>query len=460
MQSSRFLRILVVILISVALNSCGGGSQTPAPPPIQGASMGNVAVVGTDAPLPNILAFRVTVTGLTVSDGTNTVSILTAPEEIEFSRLNGLRNLLDLRSIPVGTYTSFTATLASPMISVLDTSVNPPAVQVINASLAQATVTVNLPNPLVVTDGGLVVLVVDLHLADSIMLDATGQVTGQINPRLSLRVVPPDAPEAEIDELRGGVVSVDVAGGTFVMQGPHGRQITVVTDAQAVFEDGESLATLNSNTIVEVSGQLQRGTLRLHATNVEVLTRDRFAVGGLITSVRPSPGPANVIDVLIRSEIPDLANVQVGRISTFGFDGNERFLIHDLRLPFAPFLFNRASLVAGQRVAIGGAINADGSLDARRVILHQQGLEGAWVPGSNVGPSFRLDVAGITGALFGGPVRVVTSERTRFVNLSGVGDLTGNTPIRMRVVGLVLQDDVTGRSIVIARIVERITPNQ
>lgn len=459
MRRNRFLRFLGVFILSIGLNSCGGGSgSTLVQPPAQGAQFGTVAVIGTDAPMGSVLAFRVMVTGLTVSNGT-TVSILTAPVEVEFSRLNGLRSLIDLRSVPAGSYTSFSATLASPVISVLDASVTPPAVQTINATLTESSVNVSLTNPLVVTDGGLVALIVDLRLADSIMTDANGQITGQVRPRIALRAIPPDAPEAEIDEIRGGVVSVDVAGGTFVMQGPHGRSLTVAVDAQTNFEQSESLATLGANAIVEVSGFLQRGTLRLRATEVEVLTRDRFAVGGLITHVRPSPGSADEIDVLVRTEIPDLAGVQVGRISTFGFDGNERFAIHHLRLPFAPFLFNRSSLVAGQRVAVVGEILAGNALDARGVILHQQGLEGAWIPGSNAGQSFRMDVAGVTGTLFGGPVRVITGQNTRFIGFSGIGDLTGANPIPLRVVGLVLQDDNTGRPIVIARVVERITRN-
>jgi hypothetical protein len=127
MVRNRFLRFLGVSLLSIGLNSCGGGASDPlVQPPAQN---GTVAVIGTDAPMGNVLAFRVMVTGLTVSNGTSTVSILTAPVEVEFSRLNGLRSLIDLRSVPAGSYTSFSATLASPVISVLDASVTPPAVR-------------------------------------------------------------------------------------------------------------------------------------------------------------------------------------------------------------------------------------------------------------------------------------------------------------------------------------------
>lgn len=447
--------LFAVFFVVLGLNSCGGGLMTA--PPAPQANTGTVAVLGTDAPLPNIVAFRVTLTGLTVSDGTNTVSLVPGPQQIEFSRLNGLRSLLNLQGVPAGTYTSLTAALAAPVISVINTSVTPPAVETIAASLVRSTVTLTLAEPLVVTSGSLVALLVDLRLSESVQLDPSGQITGQVDPRFRIRVIAPDAPEAEIDELRGGVVSVNAAENSFVMQGPHGRQLTVAVTDQTRWSEGDSLATLDANTIVAVSGWIQRGSLTLRASDVIVLSRDRFVVGGLITFVRPASGPADDVDLLVRTELPDLTGVRVGEISTFAFDGNERFLIHHLRLPFAPFLFHRAALLPGQRVAIGGAIGT-AALDARRVVLFPQGLEGHWVVGSTNGPAFRMRVAGVAGALFGDPVRVVTSEFTRFVNLSGIGGLSGDAPIPLRVVGLVLKDDVTGRPVVIARIVERLVP--
>lgn len=459
MHPSRVFRAALVLILALAMNSCGGGSSIETPPP-QGIKFGNVFVIGTDAPLASVVAFKVTFTGLSVSDGTNTYSLLPAAQELEFSRLNGLRTLLNLQSVPVGTYTSFTATLATPVISFLDTSTNPPAVQTLNGTLTLSSVTVNLQNPLAVTEDGLVGLLLDFRLRDSLLVDGTGQLTGQVNPALVLRVIPPDAPDAIIDELRGGVVSVNVANGTFVMQGPLGRQITVVTDAQTNFEEGEGLSTLTTNTIVQVAGSLQRQTLTLRATEVVVISQDRFVVGGLVTDVRPASGPANEIDLLARSELPDLAGVQIGRIATFAFDGNEGFMIHAMRFAFAPFLFNRGMLIEGQRLSVGGTQSGN-TLDVRRVVLHRQGLEGGWIPGSTSVISgnnggFRFQAAGVLGILFERPVRVFTSDRTRFINLSGLADLTGTNPIRLRIVGLVLKDPGNLEQVVVAMGVERL----
>ena len=66
------------ILAALALAGCGGGSSVAPPPGGSGnvASQGTVAVIGTDAPLGSVLAFKITFTGLTASDGPNTVSLL------------------------------------------------------------------------------------------------------------------------------------------------------------------------------------------------------------------------------------------------------------------------------------------------------------------------------------------------------------------------------------------------
>ncbi len=459
MKATKFLTITAILVLAGALAGCGGNMATP--PSSPAAKSGNVAIFGTDVPLGSVLAFQVTVTGMSASDGTNTVPIFSGSEPIEFSRLNGLHTLLDLQSVPVGTYTSITATLSAPVITYLDTSVSPPKVATINGTLTQSGVTVLLRQPLVVSDGGLVGLLFDFHLRDSLEVDASGQLTGRVVPNLELRAIPPDAPDAEIDELRGGVVSVDLTNKRFVMQGPRGRQITVVTDDTTQFETGEGLDQLDTNTIVQVSGSLQRVSLTLKATEVLILTKDRFLLGGLITDVRPPSGLADQVDLLVRTEIPDLTGVDIGKITTLTLDGNESFLINQLRLPIASLLFNRDSLIPGQRISAGGAMDSSVNptrLDVRRVWLHQQGLEGAWAPGSAdpASGTFGFNTAGLVGSLFGPSVKVFTSSLTRFVGLTGLGDLTGTSPIRLRVVGLVLKNPNTGKPVIVARVVEKL----
>jgi hypothetical protein len=460
MHSKNPLRFFLALTLAGILAGCGGGTVAP-PPAQQNQPQGTVFVIGTDAPLASVLAFKITFTGLTASDGTNSVPLIASAQEVEFARLNGLRTLLALQSVPAGTYTSVTATLASPVISVLDTTTAPPSVQMTNGTLTQSSVTVQLNQPIVVTDNGLVGLHMDFRLHDSIQVDANGDITGGVSPVIRFRAVPPDAPDAVIDELRGGVVSVNAAANSFVMQTPHGRDLTVVTDAQTQFEPGESLASLTTSSIVQVTGIMQRQTLTLRAEEIQILSDSRFFLGGLLTDVRPASGSASEIDLLVRTEVPDLPQFEVGDIGTVALDGNERYMIHHFRLPFSPWLFNDAQMIPGQRVTVGGTLdnstNPPGT-DARRVMLHRQGFVGGWIPGStniqngNNG-TFGLFATGLAGRLVGTNVGVLTSDRTRFINLSGLADLTGSNPIRLRVVGLLLKGP-GGNPVIVAWAVE------
>jgi hypothetical protein len=462
MRGANSLRAALALLVVAALSSCGG-SSSPTAQSTQALNqpMGTVAVIGTDDPvtLSSVLAFQVTIAGLTVSDGTKNTNLITLSQPIEFSRLNGLKTLLDVNAVPANTYTSATVTLATPTISFLDSSVNPPKVSTMNGKLTQSSVTIPLNPPLVVSQTELVGLLFDFKLASSLEV-VNGQLDGNVNPQLSLKAIPADAPQAFIDELRGGVVSVNGAGGSFVMQGPHGRQITVLTNGNTEFESGDAISSFDTSTVVEVSGNLDRASLTLHATDVDVVSRDHFVLGGLITDARPSPGPASQMDVLVRSELPDLSTAPIGEISTLALNGTELYPIRRLRLPIASLLFNRASLVRGQQVAVGGQVGAANALNVRRVVLEPQGLVGSWQPGSTDAGSgtFLFNSDGIAGILFGQPVKVFATPLTRFVGLGGLGGLSGTQPIRLRVVGLVLLDHISGRPVIVAGLIETFPP--
>src|SRR6202049_5216431 len=110
--------ILVLALVALA-SGCGGGSSSSTT--TTQPQSGNIFVNGTDAPLPSVLSFQVDITGMTVSDGTNPpVSVLNGTQTVDFARLNGLHTLLDLNTIPMGTYTTVTVTLANPQIGFLN----------------------------------------------------------------------------------------------------------------------------------------------------------------------------------------------------------------------------------------------------------------------------------------------------------------------------------------------------
>jgi hypothetical protein len=468
MKPSKWSIALLFLISAVIVSGCGGGGSMSTP--VQ-AQNGSVFVTGTDAPLPSVVSFQVDITGITVSDGTNPpVSVLSNTQTVDFARLNGLHTLLDLNTIPAGTYTGVTVTLANPQIGYLNLTnpqTNPPTRPTIStlnsttspaASLTQSSVTITLASPLVVSANNIIGLSFDFDLHKSIQVDMNGQITGAVNPNLDLRAITPDDADAYIDEFVAGVVSVNAGGNSFVIQGPHGRQFTVNVNDQTEFENGESLADLTTTSIVQISGTLDRTSAAFLADTVGIVSQNGFYAGGLVTFVDPATGAANDFDLYVRSTLPTGTGFQTGQISTINLTGDEKFFIYWWHLKFPSFLFNSSLMVPGQRVSVGGPFS-NGAVTVKRVVLRHEGHVGTWVVGStDTGAStFQFNSSGLAGVLFNGPVTVYCTPFTNFRGgLNSLGDLTGTTALNLRVVGLVLKDPISGQPVFVARRVEKL----
>jgi hypothetical protein len=95
MKYTHSIRVLLWIAVIAGVAGCssgsgtapsGSGSTTPTP-----AQSGSVYVLGTDAPLPSVVSFAVSVQSITLSNGSSTsVSILNGAQTVDFARFNGL----------------------------------------------------------------------------------------------------------------------------------------------------------------------------------------------------------------------------------------------------------------------------------------------------------------------------------------------------------------------------------
>jgi hypothetical protein len=470
MNPKKWLSGVFAGALIAMMSGCGGGptSQMVAP------QSGTVFVTGTDAPLPSVVSFQVDITGLMVTDANNkSQSVLSGTQTVDFARLNGLRTLLDINTIPAGTYTSVTATLANPQIgylNVVNPPTNPPTPPTISTlngtttpavTLTTSSVTIPLASPLVVSQGNIIGLKFEFDIAKSIAVDMNGQITGAVTPTLDLKAITPSDADAFIDDFVAGVVSVNAGGNSFVIQGPHGHQFTVNVNGQTEWDDNTSIADLTSTTILEISGTLDRLTGTLLADSVEILSQDKFFAGGLITFVNPPTNTASDFDLYVRSVLPAGTGFTSGQISTINLTGNEKYFIHwmhnSFRNKLTNILFNSSLLVAGQHVSIGGPFT-NGAVTVKRVVLRHEGHTGSWVVGStNVGAStFQFNSNGLAGVLFNGPVTVYVTPFTRFGGgLTGISDLTGTVTIKLRVVGLVLKDPISSQPVFVARGVEK-----
>jgi hypothetical protein len=455
--------VFLAILAALGLSSCAGSSSSDTNP--GSSSEASVFTVGTDAPMPSVISCQVLVSGVTLNNGTTNVPVLTTQQVVDFAQLSGLHQLLDLNAVPPGTYGSATVTLANPVISFLDTTQNPPAINTINGTLSQSTVTVTLTNPLVIASADLVGLRMEFDLAQSLQTDTNGQITGAVNPVFRMKLLNATDPDASIDDFAAGVVGV-TGDSSFVVQGPKGRQWTVQTNSNTVMDDPtEPISSFTTNTIVQISGQLDPVSKDIDASEIEVLSNDKFFLAGLFTSIRPSTGPATQADLYVRAELPDINGIQDGQITTLSLNGSETYKVANINNPITTLLFNNSLLSAGQSVGIGGSLvttNGVPMLTVHRVVLRRQGQAGPWVPGSTVvnsgnNGSFQFTDNWTAGVLLPNPVTVYTTDATTFINLTGLSALTGSEPIPLRAVGFIFMDSATNLPVMVARSVEQVT---
>lgn len=465
MRNLKGMGVSFAIFAILWLAGCSAGTNQTTPSPQ--TKTANVFTVGTDAPLPSVLSCDVTIIGVTLFDGTNNIPVMTdTPQTIDFARLSGLHQLMDLNAVPTGTYSSATVTLSTVVIGYLNTRVTPPAVSTMNGTLTQSSVTIQFKQPFEMNDNDLVGLRMEFNLAKSILTDSSGNFTGQVNPTFNMKLLAADDAQVSIDDFHVGFVGSDGTN-SFTVQGPHGRHWTVQTDANTAWDDpNDSVSSYTTNTILEVSGQLDRVTKDIDASEVEVVSNDGFVLGGLFTYINPAtPQPATQADLYVRYEVPDITGIQPGQIETLSLNGNEIYKIANIRNPLTSLLFSNTLLAPGQRVDVGGKLDTSvtpPTLTPHRVVLRRQGQFGAWVVGSTVVQtgnqgSFQLTDQSPAGQLLPSPLTILTTNDTRFINLTGLSALTGATPVPIRVVGFVLVDSQTNQPVIVARSVEELT---
>ena len=454
--------LLSALLLLAALSGCSGSLSNSTQP--QQNSM--VVVTGQDSPIPSVLSFVVTIDSITLGTGfsngmvTGGQTVLSTPTSVDFARFLGLRTLLGLQSVPPGTYTAAQIVMENPVVSVLN--LGPPAsvsTQALPFSAGGSTITLNVAlNPdMSVSANGLGGVTMHFDLRNSLVTDVNGNITS-LNPVITFRALQvPSDPDWEIDELRGTVVSVS-APNSFVLQRVNGRQFTIDVNGQTDFQGvASSINNLPVGALVELAGQAQQDGSIL-ADNVESYTTDREFLEGIVLNTTPSNGPATSFTLLVRDQIPVVQGIAIGNTTNVAISGNTIFDIYHLNLPIAQLLFNDSMMVTGQAVVAGGTVDNSTNpptLDARRIVLHRQGIDGQAVAGTvnlNTG-TFQLQNNGFWGYVLSAPVPVLTTQFTQFINVNGLGAITPS--MKLRVVGLLLRDG-SGNPLLVAGRVENL----
>jgi hypothetical protein len=414
--------------------------------------------------------------GVTTDPTTNLsvcVPFISGTPSVDFARFNGLQTLLDMNDIQAGTYTQIQITLGAATIGYLDMTQTPPAIQTEPAtypsSAATFTYTATLATPLVVaTSSAPVGLRVDFDLRKSIGVDGSGNITGAVTPTFDVKTVGPSDPGAYIDTFIASVVSVNTAGQSFVVQGPHGRNFTINVSGTTQWENGESLSSLIAgSSIVDLSGMLDRADATIDADDVAILSQDGFYAGGQVTYVEPSTtglanAPAPGFDLYVRGLLPTTTGLTLGQIATVDLSNNPKFFIRWMHNPLTELLFNSSQLMPGQHVSVGGP--ASGATDAsdvtvKRVVLREWGFNGTVVANSTavsaagVNGAFTMKINGFAGVLVPQTVTVYILPDCEWrYGLTAMSDLKPGDNVR--VVGLLL--NVGGQPVLVGHYVDEL----
>ncbi len=464
MQLQIHRRTLTALLsfpiATLLIAGCGGANTTTTTQANPNVVNGPSFVVGTDAPMASVTSFTVQVMSINAIDtGGNSVPLLSGSPTVDFARFNGLQTLLDMNDVPVGTYNSIVVTLGPATIGYLNTTPgSAPTIQTETATLTNSTITSTLATPLVVTQAVPVGIHLDFNLRKSIQVDSNGQITGQVNPTFAINAVGPTDSGAYIDEFDAAVVSVNANAQTFVIQGPHGRNFTVVVNGQTEWENNESISSLSTSSIVQLSGNLDRADATIDADDVAILSQSAFYSAGQVTYVTPASGAATSFDLYVRALLPTTTGLSLGQIAQINLTGQEKFFIYRWHNPLTEFLFNSSALLPGQHVAIGGpatgAANAQ-AVTVNRVVLRQWGFNGTIVPSSinQSGNTFQMQVNGFAGLLVPQTVTVYVAGPTAYRSgLTGMTSLQNSQNVR--VVGLLLKDPISGQTVLLAHYVD------
>ena len=347
-------------------------------------------------------------------------------------------------------------------------STNPPTLSSINGTFNTAGGTDddhrhrNFPTSMVVGSNGLAGFRMDFDIRQSVQVDGAGNVTGVVTPTIYASAVQASDSNAQITDLMGGLVSVNAAGNSFVMQGPYGHQWTVDVSNSTQFNSGWTINNLATPAFVGVQGSFQADG-SLAAANVEVITTSQAFLSGRVLEINPTSGPVQQITMFVGETSADLVadsrtiqTIDVNAISSNDYD------ICFFNNLFTNALFSPDHVLVGQRVFIGGSYS-NSVFTPQMISLRLQGVYGTMtgtptVVNDNLG-NFQLQNNALIGYSLGGsPLTVWTGNTTLFINTTGLSALTSGESLVAG--GLLFYDDLTAGPIMAAGVVVDPPPAQ
>lgn len=449
---------------AVLIVSCGGGgSMSSVTSP--NANSGTVTMLGSDAPVCDVLSFTVTISGATLApDGGGTaLPVITSTNTVteDFAALMDFSTALNLSSVAAGTYSQINLTLSNPQLVVLNTTTTPASQQSLTTSLTSNTVTIDIDPPLTLSTTGSAVLNVDFKLRKSVQTDPQGQVTGTVTPVFKVSAKSLSAsdddeeegggnqPQSQDSDLEGIVQSVSTTStnssfiGSFVIQNGSSSTFTVQVTSKTEFDDlSGGLTALAGMTMpfVEVEAFTDsKGNIVAKDVEVEAQEENRAAFRGVIlASTRDASGNVTQLNLFVRGEDPDESScLQPKTTAVVNVTSSTTFGIAAHRVNSAQLAFAAANLGPGQEVVVHGPCTSGTppSINAAAIFLKLQTVLGNFsqlLSAQSDGQAGGFVLVPCGGIFNGSPITVVTAGETAFAEINGLNDLTAQPELAVR----------------------------
>ena len=306
----------------VFLAACEKPVHLTTPPP-PGAQTAPVTLSITDTPPTGVLvlSFQLTFTGATLQPGN--VSVLSSPATLEASSLQTTAADLGTTNVPVGTYSSVSFNVASPVLTISNQS-GATVAGCTNNSVCKFTgsatpTAISLTVSLTVTANTPVGLLADLNLNNIIQLGSSPFTLSSTS--LSLSVLGPVSLTGTLQTIEGFLGQVTAllpAANQFtVTNAPSGLSLTISASPTTTFQNFDTLlgCTANNFSCLQV-GQtvavdfnvLGNGTLAATAVGAEDNVNLQDVEGVLVAT---GPG-ATQFQMVVLDEEPNVTGVSVG----------------------------------------------------------------------------------------------------------------------------------------------------
>jgi hypothetical protein len=272
--------------LGLILSGCGttGSTGTPPPPPPPPPGAANLSVFIKDAAADNVLAFKIDVTSVAVTDSAgHSTTLSTTPLSFEMRHLELAPTLvLQAGNLPSGTYNAINLTLANPLL-VVNASGTP---TVTTPQLTSTAVAISL-NGFSLPSGGTQGLALDFDLQASISQNASGSYV--VTPVIHGTSLPPGSSGMHLVDTVGKISALPTSpANSFDFQVNNSATNTrIVTDANTMFDATiGKFSSLQIGQYVEVEGQLQNDGTFL-AKHIELsASNPLLRLGGVVSAVQ------------------------------------------------------------------------------------------------------------------------------------------------------------------------------